>query len=153
MLHPPRRIVPYRPHLDNQYVLTLDAIFGTHLVASVRRRSASAKRSGDSLYPLQFNFGKCQLTPFLSIQPETRQPLNSPLPASCIQRSSRPTTPKPWPLPAMRERENTKRVRITAINKSKRKTTERKTSTQLIQGFADIGVVAQQCHDATNFEE
>jgi len=35
LLHPPRWIIPHSPHLNHQYVVTLDAI--AHLMTSMRR--------------------------------------------------------------------------------------------------------------------
>jgi hypothetical protein len=54
---------PIRPHLDNQHVLSLDAIFGAHLMTSVDRRTPPTKRHDDSLDSLEFNFRERQLPP------------------------------------------------------------------------------------------
>src|SRR5450631_202164 len=63
VLHPSSRVVPHGPYFDNQHVLTLDAIFSAHLVASMGRRAPSAKRLDGGLDTLQLNFRECHSSP------------------------------------------------------------------------------------------
>jgi hypothetical protein len=63
VLHPSSRIVPHRPYFDNEHVVSLNAIFGAHLVASMGRRAPNAKPLDDGLDTLQLNFRESHPSP------------------------------------------------------------------------------------------